>query len=116
VESGLLAARCIRAQAAGAGALGLGGEALGLAYTRALEARLGPRRPRARPGLSSLLPEPWARAAAGRLLGSPWFARRIVVDRWFTHRAQPALCPDGAAAAGQRRIPWHSSLSSPPSP
>jgi flavin-dependent dehydrogenase len=110
VESGLLAARCIRA-------LGLrAGEAVGAAYASALEARLGPRHPRARPGLTSLLPASWAQAAAGRLLGSSWFARRIVVDRWFTHRAQPALCPDGARAAGQRRIPWHSSPSSPPSP
>ena len=109
VESGLLAARCIRAHGPRAS------EALGSAYARALEARLGPRRPRARPGLGALLPAGFRLAAAGRLLASPWFARHVVVDRWFTHRAQPALCPDGASAAGQRRIPWPSSPSSPPS-
>jgi flavin-dependent dehydrogenase len=107
VESGLLAARCIRAEGPRAS------EALGSAYARALEGRLGPRSPRARPGLGALLPDAWKRAAAGRLLGSPWFARHVVVDRWFTHRAQPALCTDGASAAGQRRIPWNSSPSSP---
>jgi flavin-dependent dehydrogenase len=85
VESGLLAARCIRAAGARPG------EGLGRAYERALEARLGPRRPRRRLGLTDVLPEPWARALAGRLLASPWFARRVVVDRWFTHRAEAAL-------------------------
>jgi flavin-dependent dehydrogenase len=107
VESGLLAARCIRTGG------GLASEELGRAYARALEARLGPRRPPRRPGLGDLLPPAFARAAAGRLLASPWFVRRVVVDRWFTHRAQPALRPDGESAAGPRRFPWPSSPSSP---
>jgi flavin-dependent dehydrogenase len=93
VESGLLAARAVREAGA------RGGEALGRAYARSVEARLGPRAPRRRRGATDLLPEPFARALAGRLLGTPWFARRVVVDRWFTHRAEPALQRDRAAAA-----------------
>ena len=85
VESGFLAARAL-------GALGPGsGEALGRAYERAIEARLGPRRPPARPGLTHWLPGGLTRALAGQLFGSRWFARRVVVARWFTHRREPAL-------------------------
>jgi flavin-dependent dehydrogenase len=91
VESGLLAARCIRDAGARAA------ERVGPAYERAVERRLGPRRPRRTLGLTDVLPEPWARAVAGRLLASPWFARSVVVDRWFTHRAEPALAAAGAA-------------------
>ena len=56
-----------------------------------MEARFGPRAPGPRRGLSDLLPpalRPWA---AEKLLGSEWFARRVVVDGWFLHRDQPAL-------------------------
>jgi flavin-dependent dehydrogenase len=96
VESGLLAAACVRDLGPAAG------EALGRAYARAVEARLGPRRPPRHPGLTELLPPRLARAAAGRLLGTRWFARRVVVDRWFTHRREPALrpaTPPGSALA-----------------
>lgn len=85
VESGFLAARALRALGPAAG------EALGAAYARALEARLGPRRPPARPGLTGLLPDRATRALAGRLFGSRWFARHVVVSRWFTHRHESAL-------------------------
>jgi geranylgeranyl reductase family protein len=85
VESGLLAARWIRADGA------RGGDALARAYQRAVEARLGPRRPALRVGVTDLLPAGLARALAARLFAAPWFASRVVVDRWFVHRAQPAL-------------------------
>jgi len=32
-----------------------------------------------------------AASAARRLLGSPAFVERIVLDRWFLHRHEPAL-------------------------
>jgi geranylgeranyl reductase family protein len=59
-------------------------------YPRAVEARFGPRAGHG-PGLSALVPaklRPWL---AGKLLGNPSFARRVVIDRWFLHRNQPAL-------------------------
>jgi geranylgeranyl reductase family protein len=83
VESGLLAARVIAA----AGRR-WDREALA-AYPRLLAARLGPRR--AGIGLTDLLPAALARRAAGFLLSQSWFARRVVVERWFLHAAQPAL-------------------------
>lgn len=91
VESGLLAARCVRDS-------GPRAALFGPAYERALERRLGPRRPRRSLGLTDLLPPPLARALAGRLLATPWFARRVVVERWFTRRAEPALVPAAGAA------------------
>jgi geranylgeranyl reductase family protein len=59
---------------------------LGRHYTRRLTEQLGPcPRPRRPPG--SL-----AAAAGAVLLSSGWFARHVVLDRWFLHRAagQPA--------------------------
>ena len=43
-------------------------------------------------GLMALLPGALKRRLAATLLGTEWFARRVVVDRWFLHRHQPALC------------------------
>ena len=85
VESGLLAARALCELGPHAG------EALGAAYARAVEAQLGPRRPQARSGLTDFLPAGVTQALAGRLLGSRWFARHVVVSRWFTHRRERAL-------------------------
>jgi flavin-dependent dehydrogenase len=85
VESGLLAARALRELGPDAG------EALGASYARAVERQLGPRHAPARPGLTDLLPAGATRALAGRLLGSRWFARHVVVSRWFTHRRERAL-------------------------
>ena len=87
VESGLLLARAV----AGA-ARPDAPEALDR-YARSVEARLGPRRPPARPGLTDALPAPAVRWLAGRLLGSAWFARRVVVERWFVHAHVPPLAP-----------------------
>jgi geranylgeranyl reductase family protein len=54
---------------------------LGRRYARRLDEQLGsPPRGRAAPG--SL-----AAAVGAALLSSPWFARHVVLDRWFLHRA-----------------------------
>jgi flavin-dependent dehydrogenase len=83
VESGLLAARTI-AEA--------GGDPARLApYAARIEARLGPRARRRAADPTAWLPAAWRRALAGRLLGTPAFARHVVLDRWFLRRAQPAL-------------------------
>ena len=84
VESGLLAARHL-ARAAGFDAAALA------PYAAALEARFGAREPRLRLGVTDLLPGPWVQRLAGRLFASPWFARHVVVDRWFVHAHEPAL-------------------------
>jgi flavin-dependent dehydrogenase len=82
VESGLLAARA--AVAAG----GRFGRERLAPYRDAVEARLGKRgRPRRVPaGLETV-----ANLLAGPLLSSPWFTRRVVLDRWFLRTSQPAL-------------------------
>lgn len=83
VESGLLAAGAI---------VEAGGDPRRLArYAERIEARFGPRVPRAAGDPASWLPPAWRRAISGRLLGSPAFARRVVLDRWFLHASQPAL-------------------------
>ena len=84
VETGLLAARALRA----AGTLGPSALA---AYAEAVRSRFGPRTGRARPGLPDLLPRAWRGPVAGRVLGQRAFASRVVVDRWFLHRHQPPL-------------------------
>jgi flavin-dependent dehydrogenase len=90
IVSGQLAAQSIL-ETAGAGA-----GALGRRYTQRLARELGrPARARARPG-------PLAAAAGGWLLAVPWFARHVVLDRWFLHRrdaagARPRDAPRTAA-------------------
>jgi geranylgeranyl reductase family protein len=37
------------------------------------------------------LPTQWVGSAAQLLLATGWFSRRVVLDRWFLHRHQPAL-------------------------
>jgi flavin-dependent dehydrogenase len=58
----------------------VGGDQLGQLYGRRLAERLGPPMP-PRP-----LVRPLAAAAGAILLASPWFARHVVLDRWFLHR------------------------------
>ncbi len=84
VEAGLIAARVLCEAGGRVNARALE------RYREALEARFGRRRGRVRPGPSSLLPRPLRAPVAERLIGSRWFARRIV-DRWFLHRHQPPL-------------------------
>jgi geranylgeranyl reductase family protein len=83
IESGLIAADAI---IAAAGRYDPSRLAL---YERQITHRFGPREPGW--GITDLLPG-WAAAAlAGRLFGTPWFARRVVLDRWFFHRHETAL-------------------------
>ena len=74
-------------------------------YERRVIARLGPRRTGL--GVTDFVPQWIAGPIAGRLLASAWFARRVVVDRWFLHRQQPALTeePPQTARLGQERLP-----------
>lgn len=83
VESGLLAAATI-AQAGGR----VDAEARA-AYEDAIVARFGPRT--AAPSLLDHLPPGLLAALAGRLFGTRWFARRVVLDDWFFHAHQPEL-------------------------
>ncbi len=87
IESGLLAAGVIEAAVRGGSSDG----ASLAPYARAIEARFGPRSGAGAASLSSFVParlRPWL---AGKLLGTPAFARRVVVDRWFLHREQARL-------------------------
>jgi flavin-dependent dehydrogenase len=83
VESGILAARAILETA--------GDPARLEDYRARVEARFGPRRPRAGVDPSAWLPHSWKIALAGALLASHRFARHVVLDRWFLHRGDPAL-------------------------
>jgi flavin-dependent dehydrogenase len=85
VESGLLAARALRQGGAP--------DAVARAYERALVARCGRRHGRKRRGASDWLPQCWRGPLAGRALATPWFARRVVVERWFLRRQIPPLAP-----------------------
>jgi flavin-dependent dehydrogenase len=83
VESGLLLARALlRARDVG------DAEALE-AYAEGIRARFGPRA-RADDNVASALPR-WQAAAAGALFAQPWFARRVVVERWFLNAGQREL-------------------------
>ena len=57
-------------------------------YAARLVERLGqPQRPRA----TGWLPASWLLFLAARLIPNRWFARHVIMDRWFLHRQQPAL-------------------------
>lgn len=85
IESGLLAAEVILAARGDYSRQALG------RYRSMLESRFGHRR-------QQLLPVPRAPSRfrqflAAKLLANRWFVRRVVVDRWFLHAAQPPLDP-----------------------
>jgi geranylgeranyl reductase family protein len=87
VESGVLAAQAIVA------ARGDYSRAALSRYETAIEQRFG------RPATSASAGQAPGRlrAAAGRwLLSRPWFARRVLLDRWFLHAHVPALDSRGA--------------------
>ena len=86
VESGLLLARAL------AGANDPANAAALSRYEASLVARLGVRRP---PAGAGGRPPAWQATLAGRLFALPWFARRVVVERWFLNRRVPALAPPG---------------------
>jgi 2-polyprenyl-6-methoxyphenol hydroxylase-like FAD-dependent oxidoreductase len=80
VESGLLLARAL------AGASDPAAPAALASYAASVVARLGARGP----GANEPVPR-WQAALAGRLFAMPWFARRVVVERWFLNQRVPAL-------------------------
>jgi flavin-dependent dehydrogenase len=81
IESGLIAARLIRERGV---ASDLGDE-----LHRRISARLGVG---AKPSTWSLpLAKPLRQSAAGWLMQSRWFHRRVLIDRWFLHSHQPPL-------------------------
>ncbi len=83
VETGLLAAATIRAAA------GRFRRAELMSYERAVWARFG--RPKPVPTGRDQGPQAWQTTLGRRLLGWPWFARHIVMDRWFLHTHEPPL-------------------------
>lgn len=93
VESGVFAAQALAAAAAG-------GNASLASYARAVEARFGPRSGASAASVSAWIPAPLRPWLAARLLATPAFARRVVVDRWFLHRGQVALLAGGIATRG----------------
>jgi flavin-dependent dehydrogenase len=86
VESGLIAADTI---AAAAGRYGRDDLAT---YDQQIRQRFG--KPRGR-GPLDWLPAAWLTPLAGRMLISKWFARHIVMDRWFLHNQLPPLADPG---------------------
>ncbi|GIW96122.1 MAG: hypothetical protein KatS3mg110_4163 [Pirellulaceae bacterium] len=80
VESGLLAARTIMECQGDFSAKNLE------AYTERITERFGRPRPNRR-----WLPDSWLCGLARWLLQQRWFARHVVMDRWFLHRQQPPL-------------------------
>ncbi len=86
VESGMMAARVIR-DALASGSSGTPGLA---AYAEALERRFGQAR-RGGFDAGAILPQPLLRLLATRLMGSAWFSRHVVLERWFLHAHEHAL-------------------------
>lgn len=82
VESAFLAAATVMRAKGGQAGLG--------AYARMLGSRFGKRDVRP-PGAGPVVR---LRQALGKtLLAQPWFARRVLLDRWFLHRRTPPLQP-----------------------
>jgi flavin-dependent dehydrogenase len=78
VESGRIAAELVQQAHGDYRAGNLAG------YQSRLQQRLG--KPE-RNGLVQWLPPSWLACLASRLIANPWFSRRVVMDRWFLHRA-----------------------------
>jgi len=60
-------------------------------YVDALVARFGPRDRAHKISVAGLLPESLKQFLAARMLASRWFARHLVLDRWFFHTDQAPL-------------------------
>jgi hypothetical protein len=67
-------------------------------YRAKLQERYGSRHPAFSP--SGLLPAGLLAWLGTRLIATPWFARRVVIDRWFLHADQPPL--PGSQPLGHR--------------
>ena len=85
IESGLMAAETI-VDAAGA----YTGAKLA-PYVQRLAQRFGTRKPE--PDAVQWLPQSLRQSLAAKLLATTWFARNVVIDRWFLHAEQRALLP-----------------------
>ncbi|MGD9762919.1 MAG: NAD(P)/FAD-dependent oxidoreductase [Candidatus Binatia bacterium] len=83
IESALLAAETIAAAGGRTDADALA------PYSRRVIERFGPRT--AEPTILDHIPDWMLAPLAGRLFGSRWFARRVVLDSWFFHSADPPL-------------------------
>ena len=60
-------------------------------YAERLAQRFGRRIPDRE--AAAWLPQGLKQSLAARLLSTSWFARNVVIDRWFLHAGQPALLP-----------------------
>lgn len=60
-------------------------------YADCLTQRLGNRIPGQ--GAAAWLPKSLKQSLAARLLATKWFARNVVIDRWFLHSGQPPMVP-----------------------
>jgi flavin-dependent dehydrogenase len=78
IESGLMAASAIL------GAAGEYGRARLSSYAEQLRSTYGVGR--AARGLSRVVPDRSASALGRYLMRNPWFARHVLLDRWFLHR------------------------------
>lgn len=82
VESALLAAETLIAARGDYSSVALA------PYAMKMTERFGPRHS---VGLGEHLPAGLRRVLGSQLLGSSWFTRHVVLDRWFLHRQQGAL-------------------------
>jgi menaquinone-9 beta-reductase len=85
IESGLLAAKAL------IGADGVYTRDRLESYRRALTSRFGESQTDLPTRIGRRLPQQWMQSIAGFLLGTHWFSRRVVLDRWFLHVDEPAL-------------------------
>jgi menaquinone-9 beta-reductase len=84
-ESGLLAAQAILAAGANSS------PRLSELYRALLEQRFGNAQREWVANLGRHLPSWFLGSAARLLMTSRWFSRRVLLDRWFLHRDEPAL-------------------------
>ncbi len=85
IESGLLAGKAILAAQGNYSRASLAG------YEALLARRFGTSGQDWASRLGEHLPSAWIGAVGRRLLGTRWFVRDVVIDRWFLHANQPAL-------------------------
>jgi flavin-dependent dehydrogenase len=85
IESGLLAARTIRAAQGDYSRATLGN------YQHSLARRFGNSGRDWASMIGQHLPPAWIGALGRTLLGRRWFVRDVVIDRWFLHANEPAL-------------------------
>ena len=88
IESGLLAARAIIA------ANGDYSRAALDRYIGLLQQRFGTSGQDWASRAGEYLPSAWMGALGRTLLGTRWFVRDVVIDRWFLHANEPHLAPE----------------------